>query len=294
VDHPLDGCMGGSLFNTQKILAGFHSAAILSDKTTIVPFKKVINVAVTGTVQNPALVGMIISGYDHMLQLQSTPNDLGVFDVNTALDGGLVYAVDAATGTHRIGEFINPGANMVIWPACGGPNNNAGVIHNQLLSCTGAYDGLIWRAPINMVGQSVTFKGAAVTDNGFGGHSTTYMIESPPLSAPAAPVLNALVYLPTLSALAIADGGSAAANNLAASFTVTVTDKTTGNQLSQTTTTLTTFYFNLDGMINNANAVGHTIQVSATATNAFGGTTTSGISNILQVVGGTFATGATP
>lgn len=176
----LDMQFGGRVNHTQLLLSNFHN------KNSIIPFKFVIHttvVAVT-SLTNPtpiAPAGQIIPGAVHQLQLQSTPNDLKVFDDNTALDGTFLYAMDVNM-SQRVGSFVAFGPNMQGWAPCG--PNNVGAIHNQLLSCTGHYDGLMWQAPANLaIGDVIDFRGAAVTDNGFGAHTSMYRVVAQPAAA---------------------------------------------------------------------------------------------------------------
>ena len=75
-----------------------------------------------------------------MLQIQSTPGDLGIFHDNTALDGCLLYAQDSEG--NRVGRFKETGYALSLFPGCNIHQNNprVGVVHNQLLSCNGHYE----------------------------------------------------------------------------------------------------------------------------------------------------------
>jgi len=286
-DRPLDAGVGGTTDNTRTVLAGFHSAALQT--VPLIAFKKVVNIAVTAIAQAPGVTNMIISGFDHSLQIQSTPGDLGVFQDGVALDGTLVYAVDAHG--NRVGKFTATGPNMVLWPPCNihGDNPGAGAIHHKLLSCAGHYDGLIWTAPVNMVGQTVEFKGAAVTDAGYGAHSTIYTIQAPPATVAVAPTITSLVYSTAQSLLFYVDNGSAQMNNAATTFTVQVFDATANAALgTPMTSAASPLVFNLQALVLAANAAGHMIHVTVKASNGVGASVASAP---IKVVGGTFAAG---
>jgi len=199
-NRPLDAVNGGTLINTQLLVAGFHNGPIGS----IAPFKFVIGMTINpipDPIKAPAFVptpNTIVPGFQHTIQLQSTPNDLKVFDDNVALDGAIVYAVDAANAATRVGSFAATGDNMQVWAACG--PNAVGVVHNQLLSDNGHYDGLIWAAPANLAANkitSITFKGAAVTDAGFGAHANTFPVVAAPAMVPKAPVVTQVLKMGT-------------------------------------------------------------------------------------------------
>jgi hypothetical protein len=287
-DRPLDAGNGGTIVNTRTILAGFHSAAL--DIPPLVPFKKVVKIIITA-IDGAAGAGTndIISGLDHHLQIQSTPADLGVFADDVALDGTLVFAVDK--NQNRVGSFKATGPHMTIWPYCNIHNNNpnAGAIHHQLLSDNGHYDGLIWTAPTNMVGQTIEFKGAAVTDDGYGAHSTVFNVVAPPAAAPQIPTIKSLVYSMANSLLFFVDNGTPAANDVATDFIVTITDKNTGNKLgAPINTKASPLMFNLDILVRAGAATGHIIDVTVMAKNGQG---TSTASTPIMVTGGTFASG---
>lgn len=99
------------------------------------------------------------------------------------LDGATLFVQDAA-GNH-VGKFVSAGPNAQIWPACGA--DGQGIVHNQLLSESNSYNGpqyfLPWSFfnPLPANGkapapQTVTFMGAAVSDNGFGYHQTKWTV----------------------------------------------------------------------------------------------------------------------
>ena len=52
---------------------------------------------------------------------------------------------------------------------------NTGIVHNQLLSETARYDGIVWQSPATLNGN-ITFIGAGVTDYGYGKFTVTYNI----------------------------------------------------------------------------------------------------------------------
>ena len=91
---------------------------------------------------------------------------------------------------------------MAAWSACG--PNAVGVVHTALLCedgmCT-KYAGLQWRAPWHVsAGTAVTFRGAAVTDNGFGPHATSFTMRKPRgmlARLPPAPVVTNVIQLGT-------------------------------------------------------------------------------------------------
>jgi hypothetical protein len=78
----------------------------------------------------------------------------------------------------RVGNFVQTGPNMQYWPACtlGGQYSiSTGIVHNQLLSNTSIYNGLVWKSPAILYGN-ISFIGAGVTDNGYGPFEVTYLI----------------------------------------------------------------------------------------------------------------------
>ena len=90
--------------------------------------------------------------------------------------GTLLYAEDFFG--NRIGQFLEFGPNMQLFPPCNikNDNPNVGIIHNAKLSETNIYQGIKWKVPDHMCGCDIVFKGVAVTDSGFGFHSTTFTL----------------------------------------------------------------------------------------------------------------------
>jgi hypothetical protein len=296
--RPLDAPQG-TVLNTQLLVAGFHSAGVQA--TVITPVVNPIQVALRQAMpagQITPLIGAapnsIIPGKDHALSVQAFPN--GAFDVNTALDGGIVWAQNGA-GV-RVGQFINTGAMMQVWAACG--PNNVGVVHNQLLSCTGEYpmavtdaagntnpapvtDGLIWRAPANLaVGDIITFKGAGVTDLGFGSWTTTFPVAAVPAPTvvPAAPTVTKVIQVQNQAAiffqvLDLANGDT---------YTVTLVDVTQANKvvLAVPKIAASPAIISFGAAAKAAGvAKGDTLAWSVTAQNAIG---SSPASNVLQTI----------
>ena len=98
-------------------------------------------------------------------------------DPAIALDGAFVYAFDDVSQL-RVGVFTASGLFMQNWYACTLNNQypiNTGIVHNQLLSETARYDGIVWQSPATLNGN-ITFIGAGVTDYGYGKFTVTYNI----------------------------------------------------------------------------------------------------------------------
>ena len=83
----------------------------------------------------------------------------------------MIYAED--TNGFRIGEFVKFGMKMQPFLACG--PGNVGIVHNSIIDTT-EYTGIKWKVPMYICGNTITFKGLAVTDLGFGFHSTTFVL----------------------------------------------------------------------------------------------------------------------
>jgi len=213
-----------------------------------------------------------------VLTLVSTPDDLMVPDpVNTPIDGAIVYGWSVALA-QRVGMFVSTGTNMQIWAACG--QNLMGLVHNQLLSDTGVYTGLVWRAPPQLpIGTNITFMGAAVTDNGYGAHSTNIIVFKPNLNAPPPPPqLTKFLYIFGSGVGFFTDAGKAATFNPAKSFTVTIKN---GNTVVATMsdTSSPVISNSLKSALSAANAFGVNLTVQVAAVNTVG----SSWSNILIV-----------
>jgi len=104
-----------------------------------------------------------------------TPDPRGCNNAGVALDGFMAYAVDTATG-ERVGSWINVGPTMTNFYACN-PKGTAwpsvGIVHNQLVSGNSNVANLTWLAPATAKG-TIMFKGAGVSDCGFGPFVVTY------------------------------------------------------------------------------------------------------------------------
>ena len=197
--HPLDA-PAGTVLETQQLMASWHSALV--QNTRITDTNNPIQVSVRGTVSavtsttvTPVPAGQLVSGALHALDVRSTPN--GAFDINTGLDGAIIYASLDTSDANRVGSFVNTGPHMTGWLACG--LNNVGIVHTQVLSNSGNYPenildqtgnyvvappaaGLIWRAPNVQAGQGITFKGHGVTDLGFGPFTQSFTVVRAPAS----------------------------------------------------------------------------------------------------------------
>lgn len=92
------------------------------------------------------------------------------------IDGAIVYTEDFFG--NRIGQFLEFGPNMQLFPPCNinGDNPNVGIVHNSVLSETNIYQGIKWKVPDQIYGCDIIFKGLAVTDSGFGFHNTTFKV----------------------------------------------------------------------------------------------------------------------
>ncbi|KAJ3158209.1 hypothetical protein HK101_001375 [Irineochytrium annulatum] len=96
-----------------------------------------------------------------------------------ALVGLLIYAVDDQGA--KIGSFSQfPKDTMAAFPGCDPAMTGLpiGIVHTTTLDDANEANpnvqaGLVWQAPAVMYTTSITFKGLAVTDNGFGFHSVT-------------------------------------------------------------------------------------------------------------------------
>jgi hypothetical protein len=103
------------------------------------------------------------------------PDPRGFNNANVAIDGLFLYAIDTATGD-RIGSWVNVGPTLTNWAACNPKQTSSasvGIVHNQLASGSSNIGNLTWQAPATIVGN-VQFKGAGVSDCGFGPVSITY------------------------------------------------------------------------------------------------------------------------
>lgn len=190
--------LANGVLNTQGILANWHNRNISFTSTGAVSAcVSVFQTNTTVTVGNATYTNIIVPGQVHQLTLvirghdfvhQTAANppmagaatcDVPISQVtsldiqNLALDGAIIYAANSAG--QRVGTFVATGDTMQYNPACG--PWGVGVVHNQLVSCTGTYSGLTWAAPGNLaLSSSVVFQGAGVSDAGFGKHSTTWPV----------------------------------------------------------------------------------------------------------------------
>lgn len=242
LDYPLDVGNGGSILNTKLVVTNWHN------RNSTTACKQVIFVT-SALTANAAVVNQIVPGQTHTLTLtinahpdangipqcdtytsaaQVTADDIA----NIALDGAVVYAINA-TGA-RVGTFtafgdanLNP-VTMQSWVACGPVGT--GIAHNQLISCVGQYFGIQWVAPGNLaVGSTVTFKGAAVSDGGYGAHASTLNIILPAAAGIAVtkPTITAIKEIGDVLAVFFNDNAkNAPAGNtpiLATKFSVAIT-----------------------------------------------------------------------
>jgi len=236
VDRPLDHGVGGQLNNTQATVGGFHNNGINVNFGPPVAFKG--NNGITTLVLDAAgnSIHTITAGTAVNVALASSPG--GIVDINTAIDGTVLYALDSLG--NRVGTFTqfgtptgatvnvtvngvfnavtSIGINMKPWAACG--VNNVGIVHTQLLQCCGIYTGIVWQAPWTLVpGTNVTFQGAAVTDAGFGGHITSFLV-LPPAVIPPPPTITTVFSQGQNSAVFFVDPTKGAKINAATAFTV--------------------------------------------------------------------------
>eukprot|EP00475_Leptophrys_vorax_P008735 TRINITY_DN15683_c0_g1_i1.p1 TRINITY_DN15683_c0_g1~~TRINITY_DN15683_c0_g1_i1.p1 ORF type:complete len:379 (+),score=89.14 TRINITY_DN15683_c0_g1_i1:92-1228(+) len=103
------------------------------------------------------------------------PDPRGYNNAGIALDGLFLYAIDTATG-QRIGSWVNVGATLTNWYACNPKLTSSvsvGIVHNQLATNNPNIANLTWKAPQTIQG-TVQFKGAGVSDCGFGPVLITY------------------------------------------------------------------------------------------------------------------------
>lgn len=244
LDYPLDVGNGGSILNTQLVVTNWHN------RNTTVACKQVIFVT-SALTANAAVVNQIVPGQTHTLTLtiNAHPNAAGIpvcdtytsaaqvtaDDIaNIALDGAVVYAINPNNNNARVGTFtafgdanLNP-ITMQSWVACGPVGT--GIVHNQLISCVGQYFGIQWVAPGNLAaGGSVTFKGAGVTDGGYGAHASTLPVITPAAAGIAVtkPTITAIKEIGDVLAIFFNDNAkNAPAGNapiLATKFSVAVT-----------------------------------------------------------------------
>ncbi|KAJ3062481.1 hypothetical protein HDU98_001621, partial [Podochytrium sp. JEL0797] len=119
-----------------------------------------------------------------------TPGASVPLTVNTAgtdpaapLIGVLLYAVDDQG--QKIGTFTKMGPNMSPFTPCAPPGSSdvVGIVQTVPLDDGKNKDianqegGIVWSAPSVMFTRTVTFKGLAVTDTGFGFHSSMFEVQ---------------------------------------------------------------------------------------------------------------------
>ncbi|KAJ3027624.1 UNVERIFIED_CONTAM: hypothetical protein HDU68_003448, partial [Siphonaria sp. JEL0065] len=110
-----------------------------------------------------------------------TVNTAGT-DPKAPLIGFLLYATDDQG--QKIGTFSQMGSNLAPFPACSQPGSTdvVGIVHTTPLD-DGKLDGeanketgIVWNAPSALWTKTITFGGLAVTDTGFGFHSTVFQV----------------------------------------------------------------------------------------------------------------------
>ncbi|KAI8608998.1 hypothetical protein BC830DRAFT_1152792 [Chytriomyces sp. MP71] len=130
--------------------------------------------AQTGLAKTTSTITTIAPG----AQVPLTVSSLGT-DPNAHLIGLLLFATDS--NGQKMGEFTTVPGSMTNFPACAPPGSNAvvGIVHSSTLDDVNTQTptqqgGIVWTAPAVMFSQTVTFTGLAVTETGFGFHSTTF------------------------------------------------------------------------------------------------------------------------
>ena len=106
----------------------------------------------------------ITGGQEYTLTLTTTSG--------SNLEGILLFAMDSAG--NKVGSFTGlADGNVSPFPACG--PNNVGIVHNQVLSETATYAGIVWKAPSEIeTGNTIIFSGLTDTDLGFGFHMNQF------------------------------------------------------------------------------------------------------------------------
>jgi hypothetical protein len=277
VDRPLDADAGGSLDNTRLLLGGFHNG-----QNGVTAFQNGIVVNITSarptTGNGPALPGGVIyPGYDHIILLhtRNPANNSGVRDDAIAIIGAIVYAQLNSNG-NRIGEFVEYGENMQVWPVCG--PNRVGVVHNAELSETGTYAGLVWRAPWNLApGTVINFRGAAVTDIGFGPHWSQFTVQNPTVTVPPpAPLITSLFAAGRFLNVFFADASRGSQWAPATVFSVNLVDTTRNNAGTSVNGTASPVTLDYVAALTGIGAqAGDSISVTVTAFDAAGLSTRS-------------------
>lgn len=161
----------------KQIIGAFHNGQPATDYTTAL----VNPILIVPTDFTDFVTGIVSPKFiilPNTLYNMSLVVNLPMFnDPAIALDGAFVYAFDDVSQM-RVGVFTVSGNNMANWYACTLNNQypiNTGIVHNQLLSETARYDGIVWQSP-NFLNGNITFIGAGVTDYGYGKFSVTYMV----------------------------------------------------------------------------------------------------------------------
>jgi len=256
LNRPLDFGAGGRVNNTQLLVANFHN------RNNVNAFKMVIHVNIS-LKSDPTVVGVIVPGAVHLITLLSTPDDLGVVDLNVAIDGAIVYANDLMKN-RRVGKFLAFGDNMMPWAPCG--PNAVGVVHTGLLSDTGAYVGLEWWAPWDLAdGQNVTFMGAAVTDNGFGAHITNIPVKNV-VFVPPTPIITDIDVFGDLVVGFFIDPVKGFTGQSAASIFLGTVTFFNGTLVLKFNTTTSPFLF----LLTKLNIRGQRVNITLVAANAIG------------------------
>jgi len=139
--------------NSAYVLANFHNTA---NKLTSI--EQVINVTT-------ASGGPIMAGQANRLVLNSAI-------AGVELVGVLIYGQDQ--NGNRIGTMTDQGGILVPFPGCGTnpEGQTVGVIQTMSVAKNGTYTQLLYNAPPYASG-TITFKGLAVTNSGFGVYNYT-------------------------------------------------------------------------------------------------------------------------
>jgi hypothetical protein len=264
-----------SLLHTQQTITSFHNRLEIS------PLLNALNVQAQPT-GIPASEGapntQLRAGQLYDITLLGTTyannslpaQNLTGFAVapDVVVDGAIVYA--ETTNHSRVGRFTAFGASMVAWSACG--PRSVGVVHTGLLGTDEVppYSGLQWRAPWDLpVGTTVRFKGAAVTDNGFGPHATDFTIQAPATNRPPTPNITAVLQRDSDTLLIFFVDPTkrlpATENWKAAAFVVTITSPQNGRVLSNFTAQQTKSPISVS-----TNRLPRFVQVQLTAKNGNG------------------------